>query len=113
MLSSKNRIKNQTAEKESASCLLVQKFNEFMASCKFMCDLYGLWVLYLEAIIGPASEFHLTVLIIKWKPGNVYFACGFKNTWGDVCALSLMCHNYIGWICTIKSLISTEEGHGM
>ena len=83
---------------------LVNLFHESaVASCKY----FYYYRYYLEPIVGPAAKFHFTVLIIKREPCNIYLTCRLKDAWRNICALSLMSHHHICWICAIKSFIST------
>ena len=42
-------------------------------------------VCHLEAVVGPAPELHLAVLVIKGEPGDVHRARGHE----DACRLQL------------------------
>lgn len=63
---------------------------------------------YLISIIRPTTEFHVTMLIIKWEPSDVYLACAFKDAWGHVQTTAVMFDHYIGLIRPIESLIRTK-----
>lgn len=62
--------------------------------------------IYLISIIGPATEFHVTMLIIKWKPCYVYFTCAFKNTRRHVQTTAITFNYDICMVCAIEFLIS-------
>lgn len=60
---------------------------------------------YLKSIVGPTTEFHVTILIIKWKPRDVYLACAFEDTRGHVQTATVMLDNNICVVRSIESLI--------
>lgn len=37
------------------------------------------WITYHVPVIGPATELHVTMLIVKWKPCYIDFTCWFEN----------------------------------
>ena len=64
---------------------------------------------YLESIISPASKLHITVLIIKWEPGDVYLAGGLEDAWRDVGAAPSVSHHHIGGEGPVKLLVSAAN----
>ena len=64
---------------------------------------------YLKSIVGPASELHITILIIEWEPSNVNLTSRFENSRRNVSTTSCICHHDIGWECSIELLIGTEN----
>lgn len=63
---------------------------------------------YLIAIIGPATKLHVTVLVIKWEPRNVYLACALEDTRRDVQAAAVMFDHNVCLECPVETLISTS-----
>ncbi|KAI4488333.1 hypothetical protein M0804_005181 [Polistes exclamans] len=39
---------------------------------------------YLVAVVGPGSELHVTVLVVKGEPSDVYLACALEDARWDV-----------------------------
>ena len=64
---------------------------------------------YLEAVIGPTSKLHLTVLVIEGEPGDVDLAGGHEDARGDVCTTTTARHHHVCWISSIKSFTCTEN----
>ena len=64
---------------------------------------------YLEPIIGPATELHITVLVIEGEPGDVDLAGGHEDARGDVCTTTTAGHHHVCWISSIKSFTCTEN----
>lgn len=58
--------------------------------------------------MGPATKLHVTVLIIKWEPRNVYLACALEDTRRDVQAVAVMFDHNVCLVCPIETLISTS-----
>ncbi len=65
--------------------------------------------LYLEAIVGPATELHVAVLVVEGEPGDVDLAGGLEYPRRDVSAATVAVDHHIGGICTIKRLIGTGQ----
>ena len=64
---------------------------------------------YLEPVVGPTPKLHLTVLIVKGKPGDVNQTCRFENARRDVCARSRRGHNNIGGVRSVKRFARAER----
>ena len=64
---------------------------------------------YLEPVVRPTPKLHLTVLIVKGKPGDVYQTCRFENARRDVCARSRRGDNNIGGVRSVKRFTGTER----
>ena len=64
---------------------------------------------YLEPVVRPTPKLHLTVLIVKGKPGDVYQTCRFENARRDVCARSRGCDNNIGRVSSVKRFAGAER----
>lgn len=62
---------------------------------------------YLKAIVGPTTKFHITMLIIKWKPRDVYFTRTFKNSWGNIQTCAIISDHNICLKRPIEFFIST------
>lgn len=63
---------------------------------------------YLVAVIGPATELHVTVLVIKWEPRNVYLACALEDARRNVQAAAVMFDHNVCLECPVETLISTS-----
>ncbi len=66
-----------------------------------------LLISYLISIIRPTTEFHFTMLIIKWEPRDVYLACALEDTRRDVQTTAVMLDHNICVVRAIESLIRT------
>ena len=64
---------------------------------------------YLEAVIGPTSKLHLTVLVIEGEPGDVDLAGGHEDAGWDVGALALVCHHHVGGVRPVKCFTCTAN----
>lgn len=62
---------------------------------------------YLVAVIGPATKLHVTVLVIKGEPRNVYLACALEDTGRDVQAAAVMSDHNVCLESPVETLIST------
>lgn len=62
---------------------------------------------YLVAVIGPATELHVTVLVIKGEPRNVYLACALEDARRNVQAAAVMFDHNVCLECPVETLIST------
>lgn len=65
--------------------------------------------LYLVAVIGPATKLHVTVLIVKGEPRNVYLACALEDTRRDVQAVAVMFDHNVCLESPVETLISTLQ----
>lgn len=73
----------------------------------FFSELANFRVSYLISIVRPTTEFHITMLIIKWEPRDVYLACALEDTRGHVQTTAVMFDHNICVVRTIESLIRT------
>ena len=64
---------------------------------------------YLEPVVGPTPKLHLTVLIVKGEPGDVYQTCRFENARRDVSTGSSGGDNNIGRVGSVKRLARAER----
>ena len=64
---------------------------------------------YLEAVIGPTSKLHLTVLVIEGEPRDVDLAGGHEDAGWDVGALALVCHHHVGRVRPVKCFTCTAN----
>lgn len=64
---------------------------------------------YLVAVIGPATKLHVTVLVIKGEPRNVYLACALEDARRNVQATAVMFDHNICLECPVETLISTLQ----
>jgi hypothetical protein len=63
--------------------------------------------MYLKAIIGPATELHLTALIIKGEPRNVYLACALEDARWNVQAATVISDPNVCRIRPVETFIGT------
>ena len=61
-------------------------------------------ITHLEPVVRPASELHLTVLVVEGEPGDVDLAGGHEDAGRDVGAQALVSHHHICWVCSVKGL---------
>lgn len=61
---------------------------------------------YLKTVVSPTTKLHKAILVIEWKPRDVYFACTFENTRWYVMTCTVMPHYHICLISTVKFFIS-------
>jgi hypothetical protein len=66
--------------------------------------------MYLEAVIGPATELHLTALIIKGEPRNVYLARALEDARWNVQAATVISDHNVCRIRPIEAFIGTCGG---
>lgn len=76
----------------------------FLIFCFFVC----FRISYLIAVVGPTTKFHITMLIIKWEPRDVYLACALEDSRGHVQTTAVMFDYYICVVRAIESLIRTN-----
>ena len=62
---------------------------------------------YLEPVVRPAPELHITILIIKREPCDVYWAGRHEYTGRDVGAGSVTRDDHVGGVRCIKRLACT------
>jgi hypothetical protein len=65
--------------------------------------------IYLEPIVGPAAELHLTVLIVEGEPCDVDLTGGHEDAGGDVGAEPLAGHHHVGRVGPVKCLAGAEK----
>ena len=63
----------------------------------------------LEPVISPASELHLTVLVVEGEPGDVDGAGGEEDAGGDVGAEAVGGYHHIRWVGSVKSLAGANK----
>jgi hypothetical protein len=66
--------------------------------------------MYLKAIIGPATKLHLTALIIKGEPRNVYLACALEDARWNVQAATVISDHNVCRIRPVETFIGTCGG---
>lgn len=67
--------------------------------------------MYLVAVVGPGSELHVTVLVVKGEPSDVYLACALEDARGDVQATAVMRDHHVCLVRPVKTLIRTSVFH--
>jgi hypothetical protein len=60
---------------------------------------------HLKAVVRPGTEFHLTALIVKGKPGNVYLASALEYTGRHVHAGPIVLYDDVRRVSTIEALV--------
>ena len=64
---------------------------------------------HLEPVIRPASELHLTVLVVEGEPGDVDGAGGEEDAGRDVGAEAVGGDHHIRWVGSVKSLAGANK----
>jgi len=62
---------------------------------------------YLISVIGPATKLHITMLVIKGEPSNVYLACALEDARRYVQAATVIPDHHISVVCPVEPLIRT------
>lgn len=62
---------------------------------------------YLVAIIGPATELHVAMLVIKGEPCNVYLACALEDAGRHVQAATVMSNHDVCVVRPVEPLVRT------
>lgn len=62
----------------------------------------------MRAIIGPAPKLHITVLIIKWKPRDVYLARAHEYTGWYIQTRAVVSYHHVRVVGTVELFVSTE-----
>ena len=66
--------------------------------------------MYLVAVVGPGSELHFTVLIVKGEPSDVYLACALEDARRDVQATAVMRDHHVCLERPVETLLRTIHG---
>lgn len=74
----------------------------------FFCVLSLETVVYLVAVVGPGSELHVTVLVVKGEPSDVYLACALEDARRDVQATAVMRDHHVCLERPVETLIRTN-----
>lgn len=64
--------------------------------------------MYLVAVVGPGSELHVTVLVVKGEPSDVYLACALEDARRDVQATAVMRDHHVCLERPVETLIRTN-----
>lgn len=67
-----------------------------------------MWSVYLIAIVGPATELHVTMLVVKGEPRDVYLACALENARRHVQATAVVSDHHVRLVGPVKTLVSTK-----
>lgn len=67
--------------------------------------------MYLVAVVGPGSELHVTVLVVKGEPSDVYLACALEDARWDVQATAVMRDHHVCLVCPVETLIRTNVSY--
>lgn len=63
--------------------------------------------MYLVAIVGPATELHVTVLVVEGEPRDVYLACALEYARGHVQTTAVVSDHHVRLVRPVKTLVST------
>lgn len=63
--------------------------------------------MYLIAVIGPATELHVTVLIVKGEPSDVYLACALEDTRRNVQATAVVFDHNVCVVSPVETFVCT------
>lgn len=67
-------------------------------------------MLYLISVICPATELHVTMLIIEGEPGNVYLARALEDARRHVQAATVMMDHNVCMVRPVETLVGTIKG---
>lgn len=67
--------------------------------------------MYLVAVVGPGSELHVTVLVVKGEPSDVYLACALEDARRDVQATAVMRDHHVCLVRPVETLIRTNVSY--
>lgn len=67
--------------------------------------------MYLVAVVGPGSELHVTVLVVKGEPSDVYLACALEDARWDVQATAVMRDHHVCLVRPVETLIRTNVSY--
>lgn len=67
--------------------------------------------MYLVAVVGPGSELHFTVLVVKGEPSDVYLACALEDARRDVQATAVMRDHHVCLERPVETLIRTNVSY--
>ena len=63
---------------------------------------------HLEAIVCPATELHITILVIKGEPGDINGTGRHEDARRNVGAETLVGNHHVGWVGRVKSFAGTK-----
>lgn len=66
---------------------------------------------YLIAIVSPATELHIAMLVVEGEPRDVYLACALENPWRYVQATAVVSDHHVGLIGPVKTFVSTRANN--
>lgn len=64
--------------------------------------------MYLVAVVGPGSELHVTVLVVKGEPSDVYLASALEDARRNVQATAVMRDHHVCLVRSVETLIRTN-----
>lgn len=65
--------------------------------------------MYLVAVVGPGSELHFAVLVVKGEPSDVYLACALEDARRDVQATAVMRDHHVCLERPVETLLRTTR----
>ncbi len=68
---------------------------------------------HLPAVVGPAAELHLAVLVVKREPGYVDLAGGLEDAGWDVGAAPLASQHHVRRVRAVERLFRTDRERKM
>ncbi len=63
---------------------------------------------HLPAVVSPAAELHLAVLVVEGEPGDVDLAGGLEDAGGDVGAAPLARQHHVRRVRAVERLVRTD-----
>lgn len=64
---------------------------------------------YLKTIVSPAAKFHLALLVVEWKPGDVDLARALEDARRDVETASVVSHHDVCGVRSVETLVRTAN----
>ena len=64
---------------------------------------------YLEPVICPATKLHVTILVVKWEPGDVNGTGGHEDAGRNVGAQTFVSNHHVGRVGCIESFAGTKN----
>lgn len=79
-------------------------FLSFLVSFEWVTRVRIEGKVYLVPVVGPGSELHVTVLVVKGEPSDVYLACALEDARRNVQATAVMLDHHVCVVCPVETL---------